>query len=91
MSPYEIRTIFLYLISIRDALKGVNGQIKSTYHTKEHMGLTTWADVPDDKMLCYLLERQLQEISTNISVKFEIEVWYNRESLGPDLKKGEEL
>ena len=60
-------------------------------HTKEHMGLTTWADVPDDKVLCYLLERQLQEISTNISVKFEIEVWYNRESLGQDLKKGEEL
>lgn len=55
------------------------------------MGLTTWADVPDDKVLCYLLERQLQEISTNISVKFEIEVWYNRESLGQDLKKGEEL
>ena len=60
-------------------------------HTKEHMGLTTWADVPDDKVLCYLLERQLQEITTNISVKFEIEVWYNRESLGQDLKKGEEL
>ena len=56
-------------------------------HTKEHMGLTTWADVPDDKVLCYLLERQLQEITTNISVKFEIEVWYNRESLGQDLKK----
>ena len=51
------------------------------------MGLTTWADVPDDKVLCYLLERQLQEITTNISVKFEIEVWYNRESLGQDLKK----
>ena len=60
-------------------------------HTKEHMGLTTWADVPDDKVLCYLLERQLQEITTNISVKFEIEVWYNRESLGQNLKKGEEL
>ena len=56
-------------------------------HTKEHMGLTTWADVPDDKVLCFLLERQLQEITTNISVKFEIEVWYNRESLGQDLKK----
>ena len=50
MSPYEIRTIFLYLISIRDALKGVNGQIKSTYHTKEHMGLTTWADAPEGKI-----------------------------------------
>lgn len=65
--------------------------VERSDHTKEHMGLTTWADVPDDKVLCYLLERQLQEISTNISVKFEIEVWYNRESLGQDLKKGEEL
>ena len=65
--------------------------VERSDHTKEHMGLTTRADVPDDKVLCYLLERQLQEISTNISVKFEIEVWYNRESLGQDLKKGEEL
>ena len=65
--------------------------VERSDHTKEHMGLTTRADVPDDKVLCYLLERQLQEISTNISVKFEIEVWYNRESLGQNLKKGEEL
>ena len=43
----------------------------------KRQGLTTRADVPDDKVLCYLLERQLQEITTNISVKFEIEVWYN--------------
>lgn len=45
----------------------------------------------DDKVLCSLLEEQLQELSAEISVKFEIEVWYSGESLERDLKKGEEL
>lgn len=42
----------------------------------------------DDKILCSLLEEQLLQISKDISVKFEIEVWYSGESLERDLKKG---
>ncbi|MCI9083185.1 MAG: response regulator transcription factor [Lachnospiraceae bacterium] len=42
----------------------------------------------DDKILCSLLEEQLQKLSADMLVKFEIEVWYSGESLECDLKKG---
>ena len=42
----------------------------------------------DDKILCSLLEEQIQELSAEFLVKFEIEVWYCGESLERDLKKG---
>lgn len=42
----------------------------------------------DDKILCSLLEEQLRQLSKDLSVKFEIEVWYSGESLERDLKKG---
>lgn len=42
----------------------------------------------DDKVLCSLLEEQIQELSAEFSVKFEMEVWYSGESLECDLKKG---
>jgi len=42
----------------------------------------------DDKILCALLEEQLHVLSTEFSVKFEVEVWYSGESLEEDLKKG---
>ena len=45
----------------------------------------------DDKILCSLLEEQIQKLSADSSVKFEIEVWYSGESLECDLKKGVEL
>jgi DNA-binding LytR/AlgR family response regulator len=45
----------------------------------------------DDKILCSLLEEQIQGLSAEFLVKFEIEVWYSGESLECDLKKGVEL
>lgn len=42
----------------------------------------------DDKILCSMLEEQLLGISAELSVKFDIEVWYSGESLENDLKKG---
>ena len=42
----------------------------------------------DDKILCALLEEQLHVLSTELSMKFEIEVWYSGEGLESDLKKG---
>lgn len=42
----------------------------------------------DDKILCSMLEEQLLRISAELSVKFDIEVWYSGESLENDLKKG---
>ncbi len=42
----------------------------------------------DDKILCALLEEQLHALSTELSMKFEIEVWYSGEGLESDLKKG---
>lgn len=42
----------------------------------------------DDKVLCSLLEEQIQGLSAEFSIKFEIEVWYSGESLESDLKKG---
>ena len=38
----------------------------------------------DDKVLCSLLEEQIQGLSAEFSVKFEIEVWYSGESLECD-------
>lgn len=45
----------------------------------------------DDKILCSLLEEQLQALSADILVKFDIEVWYSGESLEEDLRKGARL
>ena len=42
----------------------------------------------DDKILCSLLEKQIQALSADIAVGFETEVWYSGESLERDLKKG---
>lgn len=42
----------------------------------------------DDKILCSLLEEQIQGLSAEFLVKFEIEVSYSGESLESDLKKG---
>ena len=42
----------------------------------------------DDKVLCSLLEKQIQALSADIAVGFETEVWYSGESLERDLKKG---
>ena len=41
----------------------------------------------DDKVLCSLLEEQIQALSAEFLVKFEIEVWYCGETLERDLKK----
>ena len=41
-----------------------------------------------DKILCSLLEKQIQALSADIAVGFETEVWYSGESLERDLKKG---
>lgn len=45
----------------------------------------------DDKILCASLEEQLYTLSKELSVPFEIEVWYSGERLERDLKKGLEL
>ena len=42
----------------------------------------------DDKVLCSLLEEQIQALSAEFLVKFEIEVWYCGETLERNLKKG---
>ena len=42
----------------------------------------------DDKVLCSLLEEQLQALSGEMAVKFETEVWYSGEALEQDLQKG---
>ena len=42
----------------------------------------------DDTILCSLLEEQIQALFVEISTGFEIEVWYDGESLENDLKKG---
>lgn len=45
----------------------------------------------DDKILCSVLEEQIYELSKEIAIKVEIEVWYSGESIQNDLKKGMEL
>ncbi len=42
----------------------------------------------DDKIFCSLLEEQIQGLSAEFLVKFDIEVWYSGESLECDFKKG---
>jgi DNA-binding LytR/AlgR family response regulator len=45
----------------------------------------------DDKILCSALEEQIYEISKELAIKVEIEVWYSGESIQNDLNKGIEL
>lgn len=45
----------------------------------------------DDKILCSALEEQIDELSKEIDIKVEIDVWYSGESIQNDLKKGIEL
>ena len=45
----------------------------------------------DDKILCSALEEQIYELSKELVIKIEIDVWYSGESIENDLKKGIEL
>lgn len=45
----------------------------------------------DDKILCSVLEEQIYELSKEIEIKADVEVWYSGESIQNDLKKGIEL
>lgn len=45
----------------------------------------------DDKILCSALEEKIYEISKEIAVKVDVNVWYSGESIQNDLKKGIEL
>ena len=45
----------------------------------------------DDKILCSVLEEQIYELSKEIEIKADVEVWYSGESIQKDLKKGIEL
>lgn len=45
----------------------------------------------DDKVLCADLEEQIYEISKELALKVEIDVWYSGESVQNDLQKGIEL
>lgn len=45
----------------------------------------------DDKILCSVLEEQIYELSKEIGIKVDIEVWYSGESIQNDMKKGIEL
>lgn len=45
----------------------------------------------DDKVFCSVLEEQIYELSKEIEIKVEIDVWYSGESIQNDLKKGIEL
>ncbi len=45
----------------------------------------------DDKILCSVLEEQIYELSKEIELKVDVEVWYSGESIQNDLKKGIEL
>lgn len=45
----------------------------------------------DDKILCSVLEEQIYELSKEIEIKVDVEVWYCGESIQNDLKKGIEL
>ena len=42
----------------------------------------------DDKVLCAALEEQLYELSKELSIKAEVDVWYSGEGIQNDLKKG---
>ena len=41
----------------------------------------------DDKILCSVLEEQIYELSKEIEIKVDVEVWYSGESIQDDLKK----
>ena len=45
----------------------------------------------DDKIFCSVLEEQICELSKEIEIKADVEVWYSGESIQNDLKKGIEL
>lgn len=45
----------------------------------------------DHKILCSVLEEQIYELSKEIEIKVDVEVWYSGESIQNDLKKGIEL
>lgn len=45
----------------------------------------------DDKILCSALEEKIYEISKQLAIKVDIEVWYSGESIQNDLQKGIEL
>ena len=45
----------------------------------------------DDKILCSVLEEQICELSKEMEIKADVEVWYSGESIQNDLKKGIEL
>lgn len=45
----------------------------------------------DDKILCSVLEEKIHELSKEIEIKVDVEVWYSGESIQNDLKKGIEL
>lgn len=45
----------------------------------------------DDKILCSALEEKIYEISKEIAIKVDVNVWYSGESIQNDLKKGIEL
>lgn len=42
----------------------------------------------DDKVLCSALEEQIYDLSKELAIKVEINVWYSGESIQNDLKKG---
>lgn len=42
----------------------------------------------DDKVLCAALEEQMYELSKELSIKVEVDVWYSGEGIQNDLKKG---
>lgn len=45
----------------------------------------------DDTILCSVLEEQIYELSKEIEIKVDVEVWYSGESIQNDMKKGIEL
>lgn len=45
----------------------------------------------DDKILCSALEEKIYEISKELAVKADVDVWYSGESIQNDLQKGIEL
>ena len=65
-------------------------EYKSCAHGKE-ITMYKIGICDDDKILCSVLEEQIYELSKEIEIKVEVEVWYSGESIQNDLKKGIEL
>jgi DNA-binding LytR/AlgR family response regulator len=61
---------------------GQKGEVKALYK----IGICD-----DDKILCSALEEQIYEISKELAIKVEIEVWYSGESIQNDLNRRIEL